>query len=247
MYDRPLWIPAPGGVALEIKVVYATLAEVAALETRLATARAARDRHARRDDHLGALARELTADTDAARRAVEEAGAALRRLERELRDVEQAAGERRGRLAHVADPRQAVAVRTELATLERRREALEAEALGLLGALEAAEAAAGEARDDEGRQRERTRTELDKLAEAAGRGAAALAAGEQEMERLLALLPADLARHLRRLQGRGGPSVVEIRDGACGGCFAQLPTALAGDVARRRAVVRCVSCACIVI
>ena len=231
----------------DIKVVYATLAEVAALEERLAAAREARDRHLRRDDHLGALGRELVADAGAAHKAMEQAGDALRRLDRELHDVEQDAAARRERLAGVADARQAVAVRRELEALERRRQALEAEALGLLGALEAAEAAAGVADADAERQEARTRSELAKLAQAAERGAAALAAGEEAMARLLALLPDDLARHLRRLQGRDGSGVAFVRGGACGGCGERLPAAQAAEVERRRSLVRCTGCGRLVI
>ena len=219
---------------VEIKVVFAVLAQVAALEERLAAARDARDRHTRRDDHLGELGRELADDAGAAHLAVEAATAALRRLDRELAEVALAAASRRERLVAVADVRQAVAVRAELEALERRREALEAEALGLLGTLEEAEAAAGEADDDTGRQEARSRTELGALAQAADRGAAALAAGEQEMIRLLALLPDDIARHLRRLQGRDGQGVAALQNGACGGCFEHLPAAVTAD---RKSVV----------
>jgi hypothetical protein len=227
---------------MEIKVLLATLAQVAALEERLAVARDSRDRHTRRDDHLGALGRELADDAGAAHGAVEAATAALRRLDRELRDVEEAAASRRERLVAVADARQAVAVRSELEALVRRRESLEAEALGLLGTLEAAEAAAGEADDDADRQGARTRTELAALSRAADRGAAALAAGEQEMERVLALLPEDISRRLRRLQGRDGQGVAVIRAGACGACFEQLPAALVAEVGRQKTVVRCQGC-----
>lgn len=220
----------------------AALAQVAALEERLVAARDARERHTHRDDHLGALGRELAGDAGAAHLAVAEATAALRRLDRELNDVAQAAASRRERLAAVAEARQALAVRSELEALEWRREALEAEASGLLGALEAAEAAAGEADADTSRQEVRSRTELGALAQAADRGAAALAAGEQEMVRLLALLPDDIARQLRRLQGRGGQGVAAVRGGACGGCCEHLPAVLVAEVERRRTVVRCQSC-----
>ncbi len=232
---------------MEIKVVLATLAEVAALEERLATARDARDRHTRRDDHLGELARELEADSRTASAAVDEAQAALRRLDRELKDIEQAMADRRARLAGVADDRQAIAVRNELASFTRRRESLEAEAMGLLASLERAEAAVGEAEADRLRQEGRTRTELGALAAAADRGASALAAGTEEMERLLALLPADLTRHLRRLQARDGRGVALLRDGVCGGCFGHVPAALAAEVARRQTVVKCTGCARIII
>lgn len=232
---------------MEPRVVQATLQQVAALEERLAAARDARQRHLRRDDHLGALGRELAADAGAAREAVVEATAALRRLDRELRQVEQDLASRRQRLAAVADARQAVAVRHEAEALERRRQDLEAEAAGLLGALEAAEAQAGSAEADAGRQALRARDELSGLTAAAERGAIDLAAGEAEMERLLALLPPELARHLRRLQSRGGPSVVPVRGAACGGCFAQLPAALAGEVEKHRSVVRCTGCGRVVI
>ena len=227
---------------MELKVVYAILAEVLALEERLAAARDARARHTRRDDHLGALGRELAADAEAARHAVDEANAVLRQLDRELREVELGIASRQERLATVADARQAVAVRLEAEALERRKQSLEAEALGLLGTLEAAEAAVGEADSDAGRQSARSRSELSGLAEAADRGAAALAAGEQEMVRLLGLLPEDLARHLRRLQARGDQSVAPVRSGACGGCFGQLPAVLVGEVERRRSLVRCPGC-----
>ena len=215
---------------MEINVLLATLAQVAALEERLVAARDARDRHTRRDDHLGALGRELADDAGAAHGAVEATTAAQRRLDRELREVEQAAASRRERLVAVAEARQAGAVRSEL------------EALGLLGALETAEAAAGEADLDADRQGVRTRTELGALAQAADRGAAALAAGEQEMERVLALMPDDVVRRLRRLQGRDGQGVAVLRAGACGGCFEQLPAVLVAEVERKRTVVRCQGC-----
>lgn len=232
---------------MELKVLYATLAEVAAVEARLAAARDARDRHARRDDHLGALGRELAVDAQVARQAVDEANAALRRLDRELKDVQAKLADHERRLAQVADVRQAAAVRLEAAALARRREALEAEALGLLGALEAAEAGVGEAVADAGRQAARSQAELEALGAAADRGAATLADGREELARLVALLPADLGRHLRRLQERGLQSVVALKGGACGGCFAQLPAASAGDLRGRRAVVRCGACGRVVI
>ncbi len=232
---------------MDLKVVYATLAEVAGLEERLASARDARDRHARRDDHLGALGRELAADADEARQAVDQAGSALRRLDRELADVAQGLATRRERLAGVADQRQALAVRQEVAALERRQADLEAQALGLLGTLERAESVAAGAADDAVRQSVRSRDELARLASAADRGASAVAAAEEELQRVLALLPPDLARHLRRLQARDGHGVAVARDGVCGGCFEALPATLAGDVARRRAIVRCAGCGRIVI
>lgn len=232
---------------MELNVLYATLAEVAALEVRLAAARDARQRHARRDDHLGALGRELAVDAQVARQAVTEANAALRRLDRELKDVETKLADHERRLAQVGDVRQAAAVRLEAASLARRREALEAEALGLLGALEVAEAGVGEAVADAGRQAARSRAELEALGAAADRGAATIADGQEELARLVALLPADLARHLRRLQERGLQSVVALKGGACGGCFAQLPAASAGELRNRRAVIRCGGCGRVVI
>lgn len=232
---------------MDLRVLYATLAEVSALEERLAAARDARERHTRRDDHLGALGRELVDDARSARLAVDEATAALRRLDRELREVEAALADRRRRLSQVGEPRQAAAVRSEEAALAARRDALEAEATGLLGALESAEAQAGEADADAGRQASRSRAELGALAAAADRGTAALAAGEGELARLVALLPPDLGRHLRRLQDKGLQSVVSLRGNACGGCFAQMPAAQAGEVERQRSVVRCAGCGRIVI
>lgn len=245
VYHETGAVRAGGG--MEPRVLFATLAQVAALEERLAAAVDARERHARRDDHLGALGRELAVDAETARRAVDEAQAALRRLDRELHDVEARLADHERRLAQVADARQAAAVRREAAALAGRREALEAEALGLLASLEAAEAGAGDADADAGRQAARSRAELGALAAAADRGAATLAEGREELERLLSLLPPDLARHLRRLQGRGLQSVVPLRGAACGGCFALLPAAGVGEVQGRRAVVRCGGCGRVVI
>lgn len=232
---------------MDLKVVHAMLAEIAALEERLEAAGDARERHTRRDDHLGALGRELAADAVAARLAVEQAEATLRRLDRELAGVEADLASRRQRLAAVADARQATAVRQEAEALARRREGLEAEALGLLQTLEAAEAAVDEAEDDAGRQDGRTRLELGALAAAAERGAEAAAAGQAELERLLTLLPPELGRHLRRLRGRGERGVAIVRGAACGGCFGQLPAALLADMERRRVVGRCPGCGRVVI
>ena len=65
---------------------------------------------------------------------------------------------------------------------------------------------------------------------------------QDEVARLIALLPANVGSLLQRLRSRGGRSVVRLADVACGECGSRLPTQLKSSVERGRRLVRCTGC-----
>jgi len=115
--------------------------------------------------------------------------------------------------------------------------------MAALEAEETSEEAAAEAHADRVRQAERSRSELTALEVAARKAERAVDELEAEMARVLAALPPDVSRHVARLQRRYPRAVVRVVDGACGGCFGQLPPQSGVDAEQGRIAVRCPSCA----
>ncbi|MBE0566756.1 MAG: hypothetical protein IH621_12395, partial [Krumholzibacteria bacterium] len=74
------------------------------------------------------------------------------------------------------------------------------------------------------------------------RAEAARAEIQGEIDRLLQMLPPDVARQVGRLRRRDGHAVAWADQGACTGCFARLPPqdALAAD--QGRSLVKCPAC-----
>ncbi len=65
---------------------------------------------------------------------------------------------------------------------------------------------------------------------------------QNDLERLLGMLPPGENRAVIRLREKLGQAVVHHQDGACLGCFNQLPQQQAIVVEQGRIVVRCPSC-----
>ena len=115
--------------------------------------------------------------------------------------------------------------------------------MALLVAVEAAEDGRDEAEADRVKQETKGKAEITRLAGEAGEAAAACEKLASELERLLHMLPEAAKRHVQRLRKNGGPAVVRVQGGACGGCFGQLPVQQGIDAEKGRTLVRCAGCA----
>lgn len=228
---------------MEARIVIDVLVELARREQELAEIQAAAARQRREARDRQELLAELADDAALAGGALDEAEAAYRRRERDLRDLEARLADRRGRLVGIADRRQHRALSEEIASLEARIDQLENEALAGLDEAADRRVAADAVRRDEAGLAARDLAAHADLAAGVARAEAALAEIRAEIDRLLRMLPPDVARHVARLRGRDGQAVAWVEQGACTGCFAQLPPqdAIAADQGRR--LVKCASCA----
>lgn len=227
---------------MEPRIVVGLLAELAAREHELTefAARAARGRKEARDRQE--LLVELDEDARLAASELDEAEAVFLRRNRELRDLEAKLAERRDRLVGLVDRRQHRAVSEEIAALKARIDQIETEAIGDLDEADRRRATAGEAggaRDDlAARDLARHRD----LAAEVERAEAGLDEIRAEIERLVGMLPPDMARHAARLRKRDGHAVAWLERGACTGCGMMLPPQDAAAAELGRAVVRCPAC-----
>ncbi|MFN2370776.1 MAG: zinc ribbon domain-containing protein [Candidatus Krumholzibacteriia bacterium] len=228
---------------MEASIVIDVLVEFARREQELTEVLAAAARHRKEARDRQELLVELADDAALAGGALDEAEAAYRRRERDLRDLEARLADRRGRQVGVADRRQHRALAEEIAQLEARIDQLENEAIAGLDEASTRRSAAEAARSDEADLAARDLAAHADLAAGVARAEAALAEIRAELERLQRMLPPDVARHVARLRGRDGHAVAWVEQGACTGCFAQLPPqdGIAADQGRR--LVKCASCA----
>lgn len=224
------------------RIVVNALVELAGQEEALADARAALAHGRRRLRSHGELAAEYTADADAAETEGRRAESGFRRHAREISDLEAALGAKRDLLVGLVDRRQHRALGEEITALEKRRDRLESEAYALLDEAEVHADERSEARQGGRKARDRSKTAAEDVAVARDRVDLAEHEAAVEIARLLDLLPVDVARHVKRLQGKGDRAVVWLQAGACGGCFALLPPQQAIAVDKGRLLVRCASC-----
>jgi predicted nucleic acid-binding Zn-ribbon protein len=228
---------------LDTKVLINLMAELAGLEEELVDARAVVRHHTRRDSHLVELQQEYAEDELAAARDATGAAVRLRTVEGEIRRVEELLARKQDQIIGISDRRQYRALETETAGLAAELDRLETAALELLGELEKSGEQAANATGDRRKQTARAGDERQRLHEEATRAAAAAEEIEAEIQRLQRLLPEGLARHHARLRQQYPTAVVRVQNGACGGCFGQLPAQQAIDAQRGKNLVRCASCA----
>ena len=136
----------------------------------------------------------------------------------------------------VTDRRQYRALQEEITALEAELDRLETEAWNSWTRSETSGRGCRRRRRDE-RDRQ-TAAETAELAEMAAETAQAQAADEEiagEIERLIGHAAGADGRHVARLRAQYDRAVVRVQDGACGGCFGQLPAQQGIDAAQGRA------------
>jgi len=228
---------------LDIKVTINLLVEIAALEEELGVAETTLSHHIRRTRDLRELQAEYEEDAVQARHGDRDANTRLRGKENEIRATEAALALKREQVIGCSDSRQYQAYQREIAGLVQKVDQLEDEAFVLLAEVEQA----ADGREDAEKDRNRQQISgQDEISDMAGETLQVVAARDELAAQLadrIRLLPEAIKRNVLRLRQNGGPAVVKVTGGACGGCFGLLPAQQGIDADKGRAVVRCAGCA----
>lgn len=227
---------------MEEKIVLNILVELAGLEEEMIAARALQARNRDREQSLGELQEEYRQDEDEAARSGVDCEIRFRNREGEILQVETLLKDRRVRLGALTETRQVEAMQHEIAQLEQRLDALETRALELLDEAGETNREVEEARRQTLRLEGQRQAQRETMRSDSTRAAAAEQELQQEIERLVGLLPAPVSRHVQRLRQGLEQSVVYLAGGACGGCFGQLPAQQGIAAEKGSGLVRCASC-----
>jgi predicted nucleic acid-binding Zn-ribbon protein len=219
------------------------MVEIAGLEEELLVARTTLQHHDKRDRHLRELQDEYASDAAEAEGAGRQASVRLRQAEGRIAEIEILLDRKRKQVNGVAEPRQIQALQDEIANLAQELDRLETEGLALIDEVRRMDGDSGQAVEDCNAQEIRGNEELKKMQAESAQAKAAEEELVREIERLTALLPDNVGRHVVRLRAQYGQAVVRVHSGACGGCFGQLPVQLGLDAEQGKALVRCASCA----
>ncbi len=227
---------------MDPKTLVNILVEIAELEELQVQAQQTIVRNERKDHDLAELQAEYEADAQAAAAEAGTRGRDFRTINREVKETEARLADRRDRLIGVSDRRQHRALTEEISSLENRLERLEEEAILILEAEETDTEAAEAVRQESREMEARAQAEHEAMGAESRTMADRLANIELDLNRLVGMLPEAEKRHVTRLRGKLDRSVVFQHNGACRGCFNQLPVQEAINVDRGRTLVRCPSC-----
>lgn len=227
---------------MDAKTVVNLLVEIAELEELHTQARQRVQLNARKDQDLRELQAEYEADAAKADAESKQTGHDFRSRDREIREVEARLADRRELLLGVTDNRQHLALTEEISALARRLDHLEDEAIAFLEEEESRVQHAGESRQESLAHGSETEDALHSMERESKDLADRIKNIELDLQRLVSMLPDADARHVQRLRQKLDQSVVFVHNGACCGCFNQLPVQEAINVDRGRTLVRCPSC-----
>ena len=191
---------------------------------------------------MAALQAEYDADAQTAESLEKDGARQARSLERDLSTVEEQLREKNDRLVGVSDRRQHQALLREIAQLEKKREELEEAAIASLESGERAGQEAAQARVEQTEIHAAGDAESQAKAQEASAMSERLENIDVDLKRLLGMLPPLEKKHVERLMEKLDRAVVPLHNGACTGCFHQLPRQEAINVGRGRSVMRCPSC-----
>lgn len=228
---------------MDVSVLIELLVELGGLEDELVTARDARQRSEQRGSDLRELQSEYVQDAVDAAETDQSTQVSIRSRENEIRATEATLAAKRDRIVGISDRRQYRALQEEIAALEGRLDRLETEAIELLESSDVRARQAVDSADARDRQEDESRQELAELSRNRSQANAAETEILAEIERLQKMLPVKEGRLVERLRRSLPQAVVHISNGACGGCFGQLPPQQAIAADQAKAVVICPSCA----
>ncbi len=234
--------PTQKGSFVDQQTLVNILVEIAELEQLRLQAEHTVDSNAVFLKKMAALQAEYEADASEAAGAQQGQEKEARSLERELEMVEAHLKERNDRLIGVTDRRQHQALLREIASLEQRREDLEEAAIASLDSSDQAQRQASRARSEQAQQADAGAARAQASQKEAAAMSERLGHIDTDLQRLLGMLPPVERKHVERLMDRLDRAVVGLKDGACTGCFNQLPQQEAINVERGRTVMRCPSC-----
>ncbi len=219
------------------------MVQMAGLEAERMRCRASLARDAGDVALLAGLKEEYSADEAEAAALLAEARAGQRKAEAELELLEANLARKRRLLAGSTVSRETLVLQQEIAGLEARQDDLLAVIFNLLDKVEQKDLEAGAVSSARLHQELQAVDKLQQIQARHSQLEAALPAIEQEIQRLHASAPAEVARHLLRLWDKEMLATVYEREGACSGCGSRLRPQQALAVQYGKELVRCPSCA----
>lgn len=228
---------------MDQKILINLLVELAELEAEQAAVQQTVVHHAARQKDLRELQAEYDDDAARARQGDQDVHLRLRGKESEIRSLSALLSGKEDQIIGISDRRQFRALQAEIAGLQQKLSELEDEALALLTAAETATKGRDEVLAESDAQCVRGTEEIERLDGESARAVAAAGALAEKIAHCVGMLPPEIRRRVERLRQNGGPAVVTVQSGACGGCFGQLPAQQAIDADKGRALVRCPGCA----
>ncbi len=218
------------------------LVEIAELEELLLNATRKIEHNAELSFSLEELQAEYEADAAKAARDNEGAEVTVRGLENEIRQVSELLKVKDNQVVGLTDSRQVRAITEEISSLKKRLDRLEDQTIELLNAQDQLKSEALDSRCDSRDHGARSRARQDAMTRDSVDLAQKTQHIQNDLERLLGMLPPGENRTVIRLREKLDQAVVHHQDGACLGCFNQLPKQQAIVVEPGRTVVRCPSC-----
>lgn len=227
---------------MDIQTLVNILVEIAQLEELQVQARQKIQDNQVKSHSLEELRAEYRKDEAEAVAGVQAQARTLRVIEQEIKSVEARIVDRDDRLIGVSDRRQHRALTEEISHLKLKLGQLEDEAMDLLEAEEQGQKVAEEVVQESADRRSAARSSQKEMGNESQMLAERLEHIQADLHRLLSMLPVTEKRHVERLQSKLDQSTVYLHNGACCGCFHQLPVQEAINVNRGRHLVRCPSC-----
>ncbi len=183
-------------------------------------------------------------EADAAKAALENEGSevTVRGLENEIRQVEELLKVKENQLIGLSDSRQVRAVTEEISSLKHRLDRLEDQAIALLNEQDDLQAGAVESQLESRDHGVKSRAKQNSMARESVDLNQKTHHIQLDLDRLVGMLPPVENRAIFRLREKLDQAVVHHQDGACLGCFNQLPRQQAIVVEQGRTLVRCPSC-----
>jgi predicted nucleic acid-binding Zn-ribbon protein len=230
------------GVEVDPQATVHWLTALARLEEKLENLRVSEERADRRSRDFEELIQEGEAELASASSRVEATGKDLRRLEREVQDLEAKIDQKRQHLDLIRDNKEYRALQAEISALADGLDAKETEVLQVLERIETDQQQVDRLEKELAAQREERSTQR---ANRQKRVSATRSQHEElvhEIKTVTSQLQAEIVTTLDRIRAKAGLPVVWLDGEACGGCHAHFPTQTALGIAQGNLVVRCQTC-----
>ncbi len=191
---------------------------------------------------LEELQAEYESDAADAARLNQGAEVTLRSLENEITQVAQLLKVKQEMLVGLTDRRQVRAVADEISQLKQRLDNLENDTIQLLDQQDLLKSDAVESQGESRTHGTNCRAKQEAMAADSAQLSQKTKHIQNDMDRLISMLPPTEGRAVIRLREKLEQAVVHHHEGACQGCFHQLPQQQAISVDGGRHIVRCPSC-----
>ncbi len=227
---------------MDPKTLINILVEISEFEVLLLQAGQKLERNTELTFSLEDLQAEYEADAAEAARQNKGAEVTIRSLENEISQVEELLKVKKQMIVGLTDRRQVRAVTDEISQLKQRVDRLEDETIDLLDKQEKLVSEASDSRNESRVHGTKSKAKQAAMASDSIDLSQQTKHIQVDLERLVSMLPPSEARILLRLRDKLDQAVVHHHEGACQGCFSQLPQQQAIVVDSGRTIVRCPSC-----